>query len=118
MSCLVLTSFYKLSGLKVSVSKTTAVWFGSKYDSNQKLCPDLNLQWAKTFTLLGIKFDNALQNMSNNFNDKISKIERLLSDWAYRYLTPFGKVTVVKSLGLSKLSHIALHSFFFIRNDL
>ena len=46
--------------------------------------------------------------MSNNFNDKISKIERLLSDWAYRYLSPFGKVTVVKSLGVSKLSHIAL----------
>ena len=32
----------------------------------------------------------------------------MLSNWSYRYLTPFGKVTVVKSLGLSKLSHVAL----------
>ena len=32
----------------------------------------------------------------------------MLSNWSYRYLTPFGKITVIKSLGLSKLSHIAL----------
>ena len=32
----------------------------------------------------------------------------MLSNWSYRYLTPFGKVTVIKSLGLSKLSHVAL----------
>ena len=46
--------------------------------------------------------------MHNNFTDKVNKIEKLLNSWSYRYLTPFGKVTIVKSLGLSKLSHIAL----------
>ena len=51
----ILSDFYKLSGLKISVSKTNAVWFGSAHDSNHKLCPDLNLKWVKSFTLLGIK---------------------------------------------------------------
>ena len=46
--------------------------------------------------------------MKNNFSDKIDNVEKMLSNWSYRYLTPFGKVTVVKSLGLSKLSHVAL----------
>ena len=46
--------------------------------------------------------------MSSNFVDKIENMEKMLSNWTYRYMTPFGKVTVVKSLGLSKLSHIAL----------
>ena len=46
--------------------------------------------------------------MHINFTDKVNKIEKLLNSWSYRYLTPFGKVTIVKSLGLSKLSHIAL----------
>ena len=50
----ILKSFYKLSGLKISASKTKAVWFGSKHDSDEQLCPDLELKWVKTFTLLGI----------------------------------------------------------------
>ena len=62
----------------------------------------------KEFELLGIKFDNNLEKMNVNFEDKIEKIEKLLSHWSYRYLTPFGKVTVIKSLALSKLSHVAL----------
>ena len=52
--------------------------------------------------------DILIENMSNNFEDKIDKVDKMLSNWSYRYLTPFGKVTVVKSLGLSKLSHVAL----------
>ena len=104
----ILTNFYKLSGLKISVSKTKAIWFGSNHNSNEKLCPDLSLKWVKTFTLLGINFDSNLENMSSNFTDKVDAVEKMLNNWSYRYLTPFGKVTVVKSLGLSKLSHIAL----------
>ena len=103
----VLNSFYLLSGLKISLSKTKAVWFGSAHDSDIKLCPELELNWVKKFELLGINFDNNLESMSKNFDQKIAKIEKLLSHWSYRYLTPFGKVTIIKSLALSKLSHIA-----------
>ena len=103
-----LDSFYKLSGLKISVSKTKAVWFGAAHDSNIILCPELQLKWVKNFELLGIHFDNNLEFMNRNFEDKISKIEKLLSHWSYRYLTPYGKVTIIKTLALSKLSHVAL----------
>ena len=54
------------------------------------------------------EFDNALITMKINFEEKIQAVEKLLSNWSYRYLTPFGKVTVIKSLGLSKLSQLAL----------
>ena len=56
----------------------------------------------------GITFDNNLVKMQQNFEIKIEEIEKLLSHWSYRYLTPFGKVTIIKSLALSKLSHVAL----------
>ena len=46
--------------------------------------------------------------MNRNFEEKIESIENLLQHWSYRYLSPFGKVTIIKSLALSKLSHIAL----------
>ena len=104
----ILNSFFRISGLKVSPSKTKAVWFGSRYGSNEILCPDLGLKWVQKFTLLGIQFDGGLEGMEKNFNDKIDKMEKLFGNWSFRYLTPFGKATVVKSLGLSKLSHIAL----------
>ena len=104
----ILNSFFTISGLKISLTKTKAVWFGNKWDSNDKLCPHLSLNWVKTFTLLGIEFNNNLENMEKNFEDKIIKIDKMLSNWSYRYMTPFGKITVIKSLGLSKLSHIAL----------
>ena len=59
----ILSDFYRLSGLKVSVSKTSAIWFGSAHDSTIKLCPDLSLNWSNTFTLLGIKFDSNLEHI-------------------------------------------------------
>ena len=104
----ILDSFRLISGLKISVTKTKAIWFGKDHNSTLRLCPDLNLKWVKEFTLLGINFDNNLSKMESNFEEKISKIEKLLSHWSYRYLTPFGKITIIKSLALSKLSHIAL----------
>ena len=47
----ILDSFYNLSGLKISVGKTKAIWFGANYNSSTKLCPDINLVWVKEFTL-------------------------------------------------------------------
>ena len=104
----ILGRFEKLSGLKISVSKTKAVWFGSDFNCNLKLCPDLNLQWVKKFTLLGINFDNNLIGIESNFTEKLESIEKMLASWLYRYLTPYGKVNIIKTLALSKLSHVAL----------
>ena len=73
-----LNSFYKVSGLKISASKTKAVWFGSRHDSNDVLCPDLGLQWVKNFTLLGINFTNNLEGMEGNFSEKVTKLENYL----------------------------------------
>ena len=104
----ILGRFQKLSGLKISVSKTKAVWFGADFNSNLRLCPDLNLKWVKNFTLLGINFNNNLIGMESNFTEKLEIIEKMLASWFYRYLTPYGKITIIKTLALSKLSHVAL----------
>ena len=44
----------------------------------------------------------------NNYESKLGEIRKLLNCWFYRTLTPYGKIIVVKSLALSKLSHAAL----------
>ena len=94
----ILNNFFQLSGLKISISKTKAIWF----------CPDLQLDWSSTFTLLGIDFQNNLENMSKNFDKKIDIINKLLNCWVNRTLTVYGKITVIKTLALPKLSHLAL----------
>ena len=53
----IIRSFFHLSCLQISVSKTKAIWFGSDADSTIKLCKDENIIWAKEFTLLGLDFD-------------------------------------------------------------
>ena len=104
----ILEKFYQISGLKISVSKTKAIWFGKNFNSSSILCPEIDLVWTKSFTLLGITFDNNLENMEDNFWHQFRSIEKLLATWIYRHLTPYGKVTVIKTLALSKLSHLAL----------
>ena len=46
--------------------------------------------------------------MESNFTKKLDEISKLLNSWMYRHLTPFGKICVIKSLALSKLSHLVL----------
>ena len=84
------------------------MWFGSAADSDQIFCPNEGLIWSKEFTLLGINFDNKLEKMDQNYFEKINDIEKLLNRWLYRHMSPYGKIVVIKSLALSKLSHIAL----------
>ena len=77
-------------------------------ENHINLCPDLQLDWSSSFTLLGIDFQNNLENMSNNFDKKIDVIKKLLNCWINRTLTVYGKITVIKTLALPKLSHLAL----------
>ena len=44
--------------------------------------------------------------MHLNYDKAIDSIRRELISWKYRYLTIFGKITVIKTLCLPKLNHI------------
>ena len=44
--------------------------------------------------------------MELNFSHNIAQIRKLVSHWNKRYLTPLGKITVIKSIFLSKLNHL------------
>ena len=38
----------------------------------------------------------------------MEEITKILASWLFRYLTPYGKVMIIKTLALSKLGHVAL----------
>ena len=61
------------------------------------------------FKALGIKFTKNLDEISDiNYQDKIKEMKVLLTHWSKRNLTPIGRITVIKSLALSKINHLIL----------
>ena len=104
----ILDRFRRISGLKINLSKCKAVWIGRNRFSNNKICDNLNLIWTNKFRLLGIDFDSDLAKMDTNFENKLAEIGKLFKSWTFRHLSPFGRITIIKSLALSKLSHVAM----------
>ena len=65
------------------------------------------MNYCKEFTLLGITYDSTLNLMVNNYEAGLRKLEAVANDWRQKYLTIFGKITVVKTFMLSILSQVA-----------
>ena len=105
-----LNRFYLLSGLKMNTEKTKLVWFGALAGSNVKLCEDVGFEWGtKEFCTLGVNFSVNVEHIwSLNTDKKMLEIQRLLTRWRKRDLTIIGKITVIKSLALSKLVHLLI----------
>lgn len=60
-----LFQFSKFSGLKPNISKTKAIWIGSKINSNT-MCSDTGLQWTtEPFTILGVTYTANLKAWNN-----------------------------------------------------
>jgi hypothetical protein len=100
--------FGVVSGLRLNISKSQAIWLGSKSSSDETLREELEIKWEnKELKLLGITFTKNLDDMvSCNCSSKIKSIKRLLASWMRRDLTSIGKITVIKTLALPKLIHL------------
>ena len=104
----VLYDYSHFSGLKVNFEKTHALWIGIKKYSTASIKTRWKLSWGKTdFKLLGINFHIDIDKMQQiNFKEKVQKIRSLIKLWNRRYLTPLGKITVIKTLLLPMLNHL------------
>ena len=92
----------------MNTEKTQIVWIGKRKHCKEKLTVTKDLVWGKdTFNLLGIQFSVDLDLViSLNYDPILDDISKSLSVWRKRFLTPLGKITVLKTLILSKLNHL------------
>ena len=99
-----MSKFYKLSGLKINEEKTRAIWIGAKSNSNDKLCNDYKLDWTQgPVKILGVTFTtNVYDIWTFNSVEILNKVKSMLKQWSKRKLTLFGRITIIKSLALSK----------------
>ncbi len=103
-----LDQFAKYSGLTPNLDKTKCIWLGSKMNSQEILCAEKNLSWTnEPFVLLGIKFSTNIADIPMiNYDSKLGELTKLISTWSKRQLSPLGKIVVIKSIILPKLTHL------------
>jgi len=85
-----------------NVEKTKAFWLGKWLNNRTK---PLGIKWMNTPTkLIGIyvSYDEKCKNQMN-FNLKVQKLQTNLDIWKSRRVALYGKVLIIKSLGLSNL---------------
>ena len=99
--------FAKFSGLRPNIAKTQAMWVGYDVENRRQICEELPIQWVSQMKVLGIIFENNLQNMSRtNLDRKLDEIKVVIKTWKRRHLTVYGKICVIKTLLLPKLIHL------------
>ena len=104
----ILKTYYIMSGLKINVDKTRALWIGSSCGSSGKLCEEYALDWSqKSLKILGISFSPLVFNIWDlNVQEILLKIKHIFSQWSKRKLSLSGRITIIKSLALSKSVHL------------
>ena len=102
--------YAKYSGLSMNFDKTKVVWFGCDDPPNTVFLPHLNFEWnPRSFTVLGVDFTIDLLNITDiNINKKLTLMTRELKQWSKRDLTPLGRITVIKTLIISKIIHFLI----------
>ena len=105
----VLQPFASMSGLNINVDKTEAVWIGSRRNSKLRFMPEIDLDWNPvTFKVLCVVFSTDILEIATiNFENKLNEM-KVLNAWSRRNITPFWRITVIKSLVISKITHLLM----------
>ena len=87
----------------VNRSKTYITIFGKSLRKLEYV-EQLNIKWCTSFELLGIQFDQTLDNMECNYDKCLKSMRDELNSLRFRHLNCFGKITVIKAFCLKSLS--------------
>ena len=100
--------FGSISGLRINKDKTKIIWIGKKRNSIDILETQPPLQWGSTeFDLLGLTFSTDMSKILElNYKKYLPVITNTIKHWNNRYLTPIGKITIIKTFLMSKLIHL------------
>ena len=97
-----LRAFQDVSGLEINKTKTEGMWLGAcKHNTSTPF----DIAWpSEPIYALGIYFSyDEDEAFKKNFEQKLLSMKNLLSLWKLRNLTLYGRITILKSLALSKL---------------
>ena len=97
----------RISGLQCNLEKTSVIPIGGKYDTTERLCPELVLNWESEFTLLGFQFYSRLYKLDDNYKTSYEKIHGISRKYARYQLLLKGHITTAKTFLLPQFTYIA-----------
>ena len=106
----ILRLFGRISGCRINMAKTEAVWLGSKKQCRNKPFTQQGIKWKadRCFKSLGINFCIDTYKMFNlNYEPRLEKLKNTATIWSKRKLTLLGKVTIIKTFMLSQLMFLS-----------
>jgi len=99
----VLDRFKAVTGLAINRNKSEIVALGYYKAHPPDISPSGIAFSTGPFRVLGIIFSTTLEDLFElNYLPKKDKLINILKVWAMRYLTPIGKIVILKSLALSQ----------------
>ena len=106
----VLKWFKSVSGVDINKEKTKLVKLGATRDSSILWQGKFGLNWTDDFEILGNQYNmKKLHEITDlNIQRKMGEIQKLIRIWSSRNLTPYGKVVIIKSLLISKITHMLI----------
>ena len=98
------------SGLRLNTTKCEIAGLGVLKAVKMALCGMVCIDLTKeTIKILGIHYSyNKHIQVEKNFYDHVKAIETVLKAWRMRNLTLQGKITIFKTLAISKIVHLVL----------
>ena len=97
--------FGNLSGLRINLEKTELLKIGSLKDDNKSVCQITPTDIPVKILGIFIGHDKA-KCYDLNTKTRLSKLKDKLDIWSARDLTLRGKVLILKSLGISQITHL------------
>ena len=101
----ILNKFGRYSGCKMNITKTEAIWIGSKRGCQEFPLRDKGITWRPSnFKSLGVSFSLDLGLMFDlDYKEKLKRIKQTVNCWRMRNLSLMGKVCVIKTIVLPQL---------------
>ena len=101
--------FGKIASTELNLSKCEGLWIGSD-KQRQHYCNLCSIKWPKKpIRYLGIYIGHDQKECYKlNYEDKIASIDEVLKHAEKRNLTLFGKVCIIKSMAISKITFVAM----------
>lgn len=101
---MLLQKFAQVSGLKINLDKTEAMWLGSCKGRRYK---PLGVKWKTCIKITGVYFTcDKLLKETMNYDIVIKKLETMCNIWRQRNLSYIGKIQVIKTYGVSLLNFV------------
>ena len=100
-----IATYSSVSGLTLNIDKTEAMWIGNFSYRKETL---FGFKWSSAIRFLGIYIGYDTEETHRyNWINKLETFQKTLDCWRTRDLTIFGKMVIVKTIGLAKLIYSA-----------